>query len=141
MSDSKKTIKVDITVDLKYVNWSNPAQPTGQIEWTVAPTLLIIPTDDCTIQWNLSSKNAGGATVVFADATADGVAGIAWKGASNPGTPSSNSSTRYALDFNNTSSTTSTDWGYTINVKVSNATFSKVLSYDPDVENESPTNL
>jgi hypothetical protein len=48
VSDSKKTIKVDITVDLKYVNWSNPAQPTGQIEWTVAPTLLIIPTDDCT---------------------------------------------------------------------------------------------
>lgn len=137
-----QTVTVKVTVDLKYVNWSNASQPTGQLQWDVDPTRLIVPKDNCKIKWALEKQNAGGADVVFAAATTDGAEGIVWKDSnSNPGAPSRVNNTTYEVDYDNSSATSSTDWGYTINVVVSKGTFSKVLSYDPDVENESPTGL
>ena len=137
-----QTVTVKITVDLKYINWSTSTTPTGQLQWDVDPTLLVVPNDDCTIQFKLEDKNANGATVIYATTNPDGAEGIVWKNtASNPGTPTRTNDNLYEVDFNNSNATSSTDWGYTVNIKVSRGTFSKVLSYDPDVENESPANL
>lgn len=137
-----QTVNIKITVDLRYIDWTNPAVPTGQLQWDVDPTLLVIPTDDCTLKFDLNEKNANGASVVFATTSANGVEGIVWKNTgSNPGAPSWINNTTYQVVFDNSNATSSTDWGYTVNVVVSKGSFSKVLSYDPDVENESPTNL
>lgn len=135
-----QTVTVKITVDLKYINWSTP-QPTGQLQWDVDPTLLIVPIDDCTVEFKLEDKNANGASVVFAASSTDGAEGIVWKSATNPGAPTRVNDTTYQLEYDNANATASTDWGYTVNVVVSKGSFAKVLSYDPDVENESPTVL
>jgi hypothetical protein len=137
-----QTVNVKVTVDLKYVDWSDPEKPTGQLQWDVDPTRVIVPEDSCTLKWELDKKNHDGADVVFASQQSNGVEGIVWKDSgSNPGTPSRSNDTTYEVEYDNSNATSSTDWGYTINVVVSKGNFAKVLSYDPDVENESPTDL
>jgi hypothetical protein len=43
-----------------------------------------------------------------------------------------------AVGLQHANPTSPTDWGYTINLVVTKGNFTATLSYDPDVENESP---
>jgi hypothetical protein len=106
----------------------------------VDPTLTIIPQDSSvTLTWTLNSTNEDGASVRFSGLAGE-AAGIVWKNStSNPGAVTRVSDTKCQLSgYNNANPTSPTDWGYTINLVVTKGNFTATLSYDPDVENESP---
>jgi hypothetical protein len=131
------TITVDISADLQYVTWSKDDQgnwsATGQVQWNIEPTRLIIPENSGTIEWNLARKNGNDkGDVTFATTNP-----ISWKAAS-PGTVTRDSDTKCSMPYDNSNvASTSTDWAYTINAVLTKEGTSYPLQYDPDVENES----
>jgi hypothetical protein len=138
-----KSVGISVKLDLRYVKWNqgnNNTSANGQSEWTVDPTLTIIPQDsNVTLTWTLNSTNEGGARVRFSGQTGE-AAGIVWKNStSNPGAVTRVNDTKYQLPgYNNANPQSPNDWGYTINLVVTKGNFTVTLSSDPDVENESP---
>jgi hypothetical protein len=101
-----RSVGISLKLDLRYVKWNqgnNNTSANGQAEWTVDPTLTIIPQDSSvTLTWTLNSTNEGGASVRFSGLAGE-AAGIVWKNStSNPGAVTRVSDTKCQLSGYNT---------------------------------------